>query len=152
MNQQLTITREFHINRRHHGRKQFRDGMAPDVPVGRVPRIARLMALALRCERLIRDGVMTDQSELARFAQITTSRMTQIMSLLNLAPDLQEQILFLPRNERGRRKPTSGRSPEHSISASSGGNGRHCGRDSARLKPVGGKLASPLERNQVANK
>ncbi|QDU25001.1 hypothetical protein ETAA8_00620 [Anatilimnocola aggregata] len=103
MNQQLTITREFHINRRHHGRKQFRDGMAPDVPVGRVPRIARLMALALRCERLIRDGVMTDQSELARFRQITTSRMTQIMSLLNLAPDLQEQILFLPRNERGRK-------------------------------------------------
>lgn len=102
MNHQLTITREFHITRRHHGRKQLRDGTAPDVPVGRVPRIARLMALALRCERLIRDGVMTDQSELARFGHITTSRMTQIMSLLNLAPDLQEQILFLRRTERGR--------------------------------------------------
>ena len=102
MSHQLTVTREFHITRRHHGRKQLRDGAVPDVPVGRVPRIARLMALALRCERLIRDGVMTDQSELARFGRITTSRMTQIMSLLNLAPDLQEQILFLPRTERGR--------------------------------------------------
>lgn len=102
MNQQLTVTREFHITRRHHGRKQFRDGMAPDVPVGRVPRIARLMALALRCERLIQDGTVADQSELARFGQITTSRMTQIMSLLNLAPDLQEQILFLPSTKRGR--------------------------------------------------
>jgi hypothetical protein len=60
------------------------------------------MALALRCERLIRDGVIADQSELARFGRITTSRMTQIMSLLNLAPDLQEQILFLPRTQRGR--------------------------------------------------
>lgn len=102
MNQQLTVTREFHVTRRRHGRKQLRDGVAPDVPVGHVPRIARLMALALRCERLIRDGVMTDQSELARFGRITTSRMTQIMSLLNLAPDLQDQILFLPRTERGR--------------------------------------------------
>ncbi len=45
---------------------------------------------------------MTDQSELARFGRISTSRMTQIMSLLNLAPALQEQILFLPRTERGR--------------------------------------------------
>lgn len=102
MSHKLTVTREFHITRRHHGRKQLRDGAAPDVPVGRVPRIARLMALALRCERLICDGVITDQAELARFGRITTSRMTQIMSLLNLAPDLQEQILFLPRTERGR--------------------------------------------------
>jgi hypothetical protein len=60
------------------------------------------MALAIRCEKLICDGVAADQSELARFGQITTARMTQIMSLLNLAPDLQEQILFLPRTERGR--------------------------------------------------
>ena len=28
--------------------------------------------------------------------------MTQIMSLLSLAPDIQEQILFLPRIEHGR--------------------------------------------------
>ena len=102
MNGQFTVTRQFHINRRQHGRKQFRDGEAPAVPTGRVPRIARLMALAIRCEQSIRDGVVADQSELARCGQITTSRMTQIMSLLNLAPDLQEEILFLPRTERGR--------------------------------------------------
>lgn len=60
------------------------------------------MALAIHCDQLIRDGVMTDQSELARFGHITTARMTQIMSLLSLAPDLQEQLLFLPRTEHGR--------------------------------------------------
>lgn len=102
MNHQLTVTREFHITRRHHGRKQLRDGATPGVPEGRVPRIARLMALAIRCDQLIRDGVVANQSELALFGHITTARMTQIMSLLNLAPDLQEQILFLPRTERGR--------------------------------------------------
>lgn len=102
MTGQLTVTRQFHVARRQHGRKQLRGGEAPAVPAGRVPRVARLMALAIRCERLIQDGTVADQSELARFGQITTSRMTQIMSLLNLAPDLQEQILFLPRTEHGR--------------------------------------------------
>ena len=38
-----------------------------------------------RYENLIRDGVVADQSELALFGRITTARMTQIMSLLNLA-------------------------------------------------------------------
>jgi hypothetical protein len=102
MNSEFTVTREFHVTRRHFGQKQFRNGAAREAPAGRIPRIARLMALAIRSEKLIRDGVVADQSELARFGHITTARMTQIMSLLNLAPDLQEQILLLPRTERGR--------------------------------------------------
>lgn len=102
MNETLKVTRKFHVARRHHGRKQFREGSAPDVPTGRVPRIARLMALAIRCDQLIREGVIANQSELAEFGQITTARMTQIMTLLNLAPDIQQQILFLPRTQRGR--------------------------------------------------
>ena len=102
MNQKLTINREFHVTRRHHGRKQLRNGAARDVPSGRVPRISRLMALAIRCNQLIRDGVVADQAELAHFGHITLARMTQIMLLLNLAPDIQEQILFLPRTQHGR--------------------------------------------------
>ncbi len=102
MNSQLTVTREFHVTRRPFGQKRFRDGAAQQVPAGRIPRIARLMALAIRGEKLNRDGVAPDQSELARFGHITTARMTQIMSLLNLASDIQEQILLLPRTERSR--------------------------------------------------
>jgi len=102
MNETLKVTRKFHVARRHHGRKQLRDGSAPDAPIGRVPRIARLMALAIRCDQLIRDDVIANQSELANFGHVTTARMTQIMSLLNLAPDIQEWILFLPRVELGR--------------------------------------------------
>jgi len=102
MNESLKVTRKFHVARRQHGRKQLCDGAASDVPIGRVPRIARLMALAIRCDQLIRDGVIANQSELADFGRITTARMTQIMVLLNLAPDIQEKILFLPRTERGR--------------------------------------------------
>ena len=102
MNESFKVTRKFHVARKQHGRMQLRDGAASDVPVGRVPRIARLMALAIRCDQLIRDGLIANQSELAEFGRITTARMTQIMVLLNLAPDIQEKILFLPRTERGR--------------------------------------------------
>src|SRR5712692_4039398 len=61
----------------------------------RVPRIARLMALALKFEQIIRQAVVTDYAVLAALGRVSRSRVTQIMNLLNLAPDIQEQILFL---------------------------------------------------------
>ena len=63
--------------------------------------MSQVMALAIQCDQFIRDGVIKDQSELAQYANITTARMTHIMSLTNLAPDIQEAILFLPRVESG---------------------------------------------------
>ncbi len=69
---------------------------------GRVPRVARLMALAIRLEELIQSGEVTDQAELARVGHVTRARLTQIMNLLQLAPDIQEEILFLPVTQRGR--------------------------------------------------
>jgi hypothetical protein len=61
-----------------------------------IPRIARLVALAIRFEGLLREGTIRDYAELARRGHVTRARMTQIMKLLHLAPDIQEQILFLP--------------------------------------------------------
>src|SRR5713101_2285025 len=61
----------------------------------RVPRIARLMALALKFEQMIREGVVHNYAVLAAIGQVSRSRLTQVMNLLNLAPDIQEQILFL---------------------------------------------------------
>ena len=63
---------------------------------------SRLMALAIRLVQLIRDGVVTDQAELARLWHVSRARLTQIMNLLCIAPDLQEHILFLPPTKRGR--------------------------------------------------
>ena len=60
-----------------------------------IPRIARLMALAIRFEGLLREGTVQDCAELARLGRVTRARMTQIMKLRYLAPDIQEQILFL---------------------------------------------------------
>jgi hypothetical protein len=62
---------------------------------GRLPRVTRLMALAIRFEGLLREGEVKDFADLARFGRVTRARISQIMNLLNLAPDLQEQLLFL---------------------------------------------------------
>jgi hypothetical protein len=71
-------------------------------PAGRVPRISRLMALAIQFDQMIREEKVRDQSELARLAHVTQPRMTQIMNLNHLAPHIQESLLFLPVLERGR--------------------------------------------------
>jgi hypothetical protein len=60
------------------------------------------MALALRFEQLLRAGPITSYAELARLGQVTPARVSQIMNLLGLAPDLQEALLFLPHVVRGR--------------------------------------------------
>jgi DNA invertase Pin-like site-specific DNA recombinase len=61
----------------------------------RVPRVARVLALALECEQLLARGEVRSCAELARLGQVSRPRMTQIMNLLHLAPDIQESILFL---------------------------------------------------------
>jgi hypothetical protein len=63
--------------------------------VGRLPRVARLMALAIRFEDLLRAGTLKDFADLSRLGRVTRARISQIMNLLNLAPDLQERLLFL---------------------------------------------------------
>lgn len=101
----ITIESKIHFERRGRGsRKNVRSGdaPAPTPHVGRVPRIARFMALAIRFDGLVRAGVVSDYAELARLGHVTRARVTQIMNLLMLAPDIQEAILFLPRVERGR--------------------------------------------------
>ena len=99
----ITIERKVHFHTGRRSRKELREGEAtPSAPTGRVPRVSRLMALAIRLDQLIRNGVVTDQAELARHGHVSRARLTQIMNLLSLAPDIQEEILFLPATDRGR--------------------------------------------------
>jgi hypothetical protein len=60
------------------------------------------MALAIRFEDLIKAGGIADYSELAQLGHVSRARITQIMNLLHLAPDIQEQVLFLPPTKHGR--------------------------------------------------
>lgn len=69
---------------------------------GNIPRVAKLLALAIRFEKLVKRGDIQDYADLARLGFVTRARITQIMNLLNLAPDIQEDILFLPNTTKGR--------------------------------------------------
>lgn len=104
MNQSITFRTKVHFRAGRNGRKHLESGQtpAPKVEPGRVPWVSKLMALAIRFDGLVRDGVVTDQAELARLGHVTRARVTQIMNLLHLAPDIQEEVLFLPRVERGK--------------------------------------------------
>ena len=101
----ISIKKEVYFTRGLHTRKVMQDSPPPEpspVPEGRVPRISRLMALAIRFDRLIKEGEIDDQADLARLGNVSRARVTQIMNLLQLAPDIKEALLFLPRTERGR--------------------------------------------------
>ena len=76
-------------------------GPAP-LPAGRIPRIARLLALAHKFDGLIRQGAVPDYAALARLGHVSRARLSQIMNLLCLAAGIQEEILFLPRTLYGR--------------------------------------------------
>jgi hypothetical protein len=67
----------------------------------RVPRITRLLALALKFEGLLQQGIVKDYAELARLGRVSRARVTQIMNLLSLAPDIQQQILSWAREGPG---------------------------------------------------
>lgn len=45
---------------------------------------------------MVQIGVAADYADLARLGHVTRARVTQVMNLLTLAPDIQEEILFLP--------------------------------------------------------
>jgi len=47
-------------------------------------------------------GEGADYADLARLGHVSRARITRIMNLLHLAPDIQKEILFLPRTDGGR--------------------------------------------------
>ncbi len=110
--EEVTYALDFLVDRQgRRGNKTFSSLRKPsedEASDRSIPRIARLMALAIRFDGLVRGETIRDYAELARLGRVTRARMTQIMKLLDLAPDIQEQILFLPPirnlNERNLRR------------------------------------------------
>src|SRR5262249_39243032 len=76
------------------------------MPPPRVPRIARLVALAWHLEEQVHSGKLGSYAAAARLGHISRARLSQILSLLNLAPDVQEHVLFSQRPARGRQEVT----------------------------------------------
>lgn len=84
---------------------QFRLYPAPGSPdkaearpsrTGRLPRVTQVMALAIQFQDMIRRGEARDYADLARLGCLTRERISQIMELVWLAPDIQQEILEIP--------------------------------------------------------
>jgi len=90
----------------HAGRRPLVQQAAPEnversavtAMAGGLPRITKLMALAIRLEGLMQEGVAKDYADLARLGGVSRSRITQILNLRNLAPAIQERLLQLAEN------------------------------------------------------
>ena len=59
------------------------------------------MALALKFQGLLSQGTVRNCAELAELGQVTRTRVCQILKLTNLAPTIQEALLFLPKTLNG---------------------------------------------------
>ena len=59
------------------------------------------MALAIKFQEMVERGEVCDYADIARLGYVTRARITQIMNLLNLAPDIQEEILSCQRDSPG---------------------------------------------------
>jgi hypothetical protein len=76
----LTIECEVHFNMQAKGRKELHPGqVAAPVAPGRVPRVAKLLALAHRFEQLLHEGIVKDYATLGRLGHVTRARVSQII-------------------------------------------------------------------------
>ncbi len=95
-----TVRRDCHFTTGQRGKAKMQTGpkpTPPDVEPGRLPRVTKLMALAIKFEELLKDGTVKDYADLARLGGVSRARITQIMNLRLLAPDIQEKLLFRER-------------------------------------------------------
>jgi len=93
-NSTVEIEFRLHATRRPPGGPGPAD--APPPGNGRLPRVTQVMALAIQFQDMIQRGEARDYADLARLGCLTRERMSQIMELVWLAPDIQQEILEFP--------------------------------------------------------
>jgi len=69
----------------------------------KLPRITHTVARALMFEHAIANGEAADFADLARLTATTRERVSQVMKMMRLAPDIQDEILRLPPVRRPQR-------------------------------------------------
>jgi hypothetical protein len=79
---------------------------ASDNNAGHLPRVTQVMALAIQLQHMIDEGEAKDYADLARLSCLCRERVSQIVRLNYLAPDIQIELLYLPPSP-GRRYPIS---------------------------------------------
>ena len=82
--------------------KKIAPAAAPVAERSRLPRITQVLALALQFQEMIDRGEIRRCADLARLGCVSRERISQLMALTWLAPDIQEEILRLPQMPGGR--------------------------------------------------
>lgn len=91
----ITVHKKLSITNVNKGRKKLKPKREPaSEPLAQVPRISRLMALAIKYQGMLDRGEVSGITELARLCHVTQPRMSQILNLNLLAPEIQEELLF----------------------------------------------------------
>ena len=101
-----------HRIRRGNGHEFSSDAPSqPRAPVRKPARVAIMLAFAHKLQEAIDNGEYSDRADAARKLGLTRARVSQLLDLLMLAPDIQEKILFMervdgiePTSERALRK------------------------------------------------
>lgn len=86
------------------GRRRSLPEFPPNQPieaVGPPARLARLVALAHQLEARVKSGQVKDYDALAHLSGVTPERIAQIVILSQLAPAIQEYVLFLSAEHAG---------------------------------------------------
>ena len=103
----ITVKTKLNVQIKAQGRKtisaiaEFESDDGTPVPPKR-HRVTKLMALAIRFQEMLRTGEAYDLTDLARIGKVSQPRMSQIMGLNLLAPDIQRALLDLPPQGRGK--------------------------------------------------
>jgi hypothetical protein len=110
------VTGKLHRVRKGHAKGFAETPPVAPAPVSRPARVAIMLALAHKIQQAIDSVGVRDRAEVARRLGLTRARVTQLLDLTLLAPEIQEQILFAesvdgiePMSERAVRIATSAR-------------------------------------------
>jgi hypothetical protein len=88
------VTGKLHRVRKGHTKRFVEALPLATAPVRRPARLAIMLALAHKIQQAIDRGIVRNRAEVARRLGLTRARLTQLLDLIWLAPEIQEQILF----------------------------------------------------------
>ena len=66
----------------------------------KTPRVVELLRKAIEWQALLESGKIANQAEIACMEGITCARVTQVLGMLRLAPEIQNRIFILPKSVR----------------------------------------------------
>ena len=94
-NQRIVTGRLFRVRAGHGWKLTGEEPAPPPEPVRRPARVAHMLTLAHALQSAIDDGIYETRADAARRFGLTRARITQLLALVTLAPDIQEDILFM---------------------------------------------------------